>query len=225
MQKVLLFYKKCYNYSCFKERKLEVKVLTGDFLDAKVYVAKENGDCLIIDSGAKLEDVKEAVGEDRVVGILLTHGHFDHSCHCNEYAREFNVKIYANEHIKTTMTDSVAIYSEDYSTIDDFSRFEFIKGDPKLKISNFDISCYYCPGHSICCECYVIDNIMFSGDVLFENGIGRTDLKNSDKKQMFESLSKLENVKFEKVYSGHDGSSDYAFQMKNIKVFKRFLSR
>ena len=204
---------------------LEVKTLLGDYLEAHVYVVKKNGQCIIIDSGAGLDKVKAAVGTDKVVGVLLTHGHFDHSCHCNDYAKEFNAKIYANEHIKTTMTDSVAIYSEDYSTIDDFSHFEFIKGDQNIKLGNFDIACYYCSGHSICCECYVIDNIMFSGDVIFENGIGRTDLKNSDKKQMFESLCKLEKVKFDKVYSGHGGASDYAFQMKNIGVFKRFLSR
>lgn len=204
---------------------MEIKTLVGDYLDAHVYVLKNNGECLIIDCGAKLNKVKEAVGTDRVVGILLTHGHFDHSCYCNEYAETFGCKIFANENIQITMTDSVAIYSEDYSTIDDFSYFEFIKGDRNLSLGNFNISCYYCPGHSICCECYISDNILFSGDVLFENGIGRTDLKNSDKKQMFESLCKLENVKFEKVYSSHGGSSDYAFQMKNIKIFKRFLSR
>lgn len=204
---------------------MEIETLKGDYLDAHVYVVKNCGECLIIDSGAKLENVIKAVGGNKVVGILLTHGHFDHSCYCNDYAKAFNTKIYANEDIKITMTDPVAIYSEDYSVIEDFSQFEFIKNDKKIRIGNFEIACYYCPGHSICCECYVINDVMFAGDVLFENGIGRTDLKNSDKKQMYDSLDKLENVKFNIVYSGHGGTSDYNFQMKNIKVFKRFLSR
>ncbi len=204
---------------------MEVKKLQGEYLDAQVYVLCKLGQALIIDCGAKLEDVKKAVGGHEVVGILLTHGHYDHSCFCLEYAKEFNCKIYANKNIETTLTDKIAIYSEDYSTINDFSKFEFIENDKQIKLGNFEINCYSCAGHSICSECYIIDNMMFAGDVLFENGIGRTDLKYSDKKQMFESLCKLENLKFDKVYSGHGNESNYDFQMKNIKVFKRFLSR
>ena len=205
--------------------KLKIECIIGQFLDAHVYVLKKDKQCLIIDSGASLEDIKRVIGDCKVMGILLTHGHFDHSCYCLDYAKEFNCNIYANENIKITLTDPKAIYSEDYSTIEDFSQFEIIKEDKTLTLGDFEVNCYYCPGHSLCSECYVIDGVLFAGDVLFENGIGRTDLKYGNKQDMYNSLCKLESITFEKVYSGHGEESDYQFQMKNIKVFKRFLTR
>lgn len=197
----------------------------GQYLDANVYVFEKNGEALIIDCGASVDKVKELVGDKKVVGILLTHGHFDHSSNCLEYAKEFGVKIYTNENIDKTLSNSDAIYSEDKSTINDFSNFVFLSGDGEIEIGNFKIDFYYCPGHSICCECYLIDGNLFAGDVLFDRSIGRTDLINSDKNQMYSSLCKLENLVFETAYSGHGVESSYAQQMKNIKVYKRFLSR
>lgn len=202
-----------------------IKIVKGDFLDANVYLVEKNNQILIIDSGADLEKIKDIIGSKKVVGVLFTHGHYDHSQHCNEYANYFNCKVYANRKIMQTLIDAEAIYSEDKSVITDFSNFVFFDADGEIKLGDYDISYYYCPGHSICCECYIIDNNLFAGDVLFERSIGRTDLKYSDKDMMINSLDKLEKLKFDYVYSGHGASSTYQEQMKNIKVYRRFLTR
>lgn len=204
---------------------MKVTTIVSDILNSNVYIVEKGNECLIIDSGAYLEDVKKVVGDKKVVAVLLTHGHFDHSRFCNEYANYYNCKIFASEQIKLTLSDYEANYSEERVAITDFSRFNFIGQDQTITLGEFEIDCFYCPGHSICSECYKINDILFAGDVLFEKSIGRTDLKYSDKKMMYNSLCKLENVKFEKVYSGHDRPSDYNSQMTNIKVFKRFLTR
>lgn len=205
---------------------MQIQRLLGQYLEANVYVlTNDKNESLIIDSGATVQDVKSAVGSSKVVAILLTHGHYDHSAFANEYAKFFDCPIYASNHIKQTMTDGEAIYSEDHSTINDFSRFVFIEDDQKLKLGGFEIDCFYTPGHSVCCECYLIENNLFAGDVLFNGGIGRTDLKFSSKKQMISSLNKLGSVKFETAFSGHGEQSDYDFQMKNIKIFTKFLTR
>ena len=204
---------------------MQIQIVLGQFLDANVYIVSKGDNCLIIDSGAKLEDVKEVVGNKKVYGVLLTHGHYDHSYNCNRYAESFDCKIYANVNIKKTLTDPTAIYSEDGTTIEDFSRFEFIEQDKTIEVGDFSIKCYYCPGHSICSECYVVDGVMFAGDVLFEKGIGRCDLKFSDKKMMYESLVKLETTEFDRVFSGHGKDSNHEMQMRNIQVYKKFLTR
>lgn len=202
-----------------------IKQIEGDYLDSNVYIIEKDNQVLIIDSGAEIDKIKEVVGNRKVIGVLLTHGHYDHSQYCNVYAKYYNCNIYANKYITQTLSDGEAIYSEDKSVIQDFSNFIFLEGDGKIQIENFSISYYYCPGHSICCECYLIDGDLFAGDVLFDRSIGRTDLKYSDKNMMIESLKKLENLIFNNVYSGHGNPSTYAEQMKNIKVYKRFLTR
>ncbi len=204
---------------------MEIKRLIGQFLDANVYIVSKDGKCLIIDSGAFKYDVIKAVGGDEVIGVLLTHGHYDHSCHCLDYAKFFKCKIYASKDIKETLTNPDMIYSEHGETIDDFSNFEFIDEDKTIKIGNFEVECYHCPGHSRCCECYIIDGKLFSGDVLFEKGIGRTDLNGGDRKEMYDSIYKLEKLSFDEAYSGHGEKSTHEEQLKNIAVFKRFLTR
>lgn len=204
---------------------MEVIKILGDIYDSNVYIITKDDSCIIIDSGANLNKIKPFLKGKDILGVLLTHGHYDHSIYCNDYAKEFNCKIYANENIKMTMSDGEAIYSEDNSVINDFSNFVFLAGDEEIKLGEFDIKYYYCPGHSICSDVFIIDNQMFSGDVLFERAIGRTDLKFSNKDEMYNSLCKLEGLKFENVYSGHGEKSDYTSQMKNIGIFKRFLNR
>lgn len=205
---------------------MEINKLIGQFLEANVYIVSKDNECLIVDGGAFLYDTIKAVGKNKVVGILLTHGHYDHSCHVAEYAKFFGCKVYASAEVVKTLTDAKALYSEHGETIEDLSRFEYIDEDKTIKIGNFSVECFHCPGHSPCCECYLVDGEnLFSGDVLFDKSIGRTDLIGSNKEDMYKSLCKLENVKFSHCYSGHGEKSDYAMQMKNITVFKRFLTR
>ena len=199
--------------------------LKGELLDANVYILEKGDSCIIIDSGASVEKVKASLNGKKPIAIFLTHGHFDHSIHCNDYAKAFNCKIYASEKIPMTLSDGVAIYSPDYSTIDDLSNFEYLKDGQSLKVGDFDVQCIAAPGHSLCCMCYLIDGDLFAGDVLFDKGIGRTDLKNSDKTAMLNTLKKLERQDFQNVFSGHGEKSNHDMQMKNITLFKRFLSR
>ncbi len=194
-------------------------------LESNVYILEKDNKVLIIDSGCQLELIEKAVGERKVVGVLLTHGHYDHSKYCNQYAERFNVSIYASKNIAQTLKDKEANYSEDGCTIDDLSKFVFIEKDGKLNIDCFEIECFEAGGHCKCCMCYLIEGNLFAGDVLFARCIGRTDLKGSDKNEMFNSLCKLENVDFKQVYSGHGESTSNIEQQKNIKVYKKFLTR
>lgn len=199
--------------------------IVSNLLDSNVFIVEKDNHCLIIDCGVEVDIVKHLVSSQVVDGILLTHGHFDHSAHCNEYAKLFNTKIYASEKIKETLTDKDAIYSEDKTIIDDFSNFIFIKEDCKLNLGDFEIECFSAEGHSPCCEYYKIEGTLFAGDVLFENGIGRVDLIGSNKNDMIDSLGKLECISYDKVFSGHGEESNKEKQRKNLTIYKRFLTR
>ncbi len=200
------------------------KIITNLYA-SNTFVIEKEGQVLIIDAGAELSKVQKAVGECKVVGVLLTHGHYDHSAYCNEYAKAFDCNIFASQKAGGTMTDERAIYSEDGRVIDDLSRVKFLNEDCILQLGDFSVECITAEGHSPCSMCYKIDDFFFAGDVLFENGIGRTDLVGGNKKQMLATLEKLDNITFDKVFSGHGEESTYPTQKKNISIFKRFLAR
>ncbi len=204
---------------------MQIENIISDILESNTYILKKDGEALIVDCGCTLDKVENAVGENKVVGVLLTHGHYDHSINCNEYAKKFGCKIYANAMVAETVTDFEANYSDDKSVIEDLSNFVFIEKDMTLSLGNFQVECISAPGHCHCCECYLVEGNLFAGDVLFARGVGRMDLKSSSKEDMYSSLLKLEKLDFDKVFSGHGESTLRDAQLKNINIFKKFLSR
>ncbi len=204
---------------------MKIEKFVSNMLQSNVYLVEKENKILIVDCGCETEVIKKAVGNRKVVGVLLTHGHYDHSKYCNEYAKAFDVSIYANRKIADTLKDKTAIYSQDGSIIENLSHFKFIEHDGMIKIDCFEIECFACGGHCKCCECFLIEGNLFAGDVLFERCIGRTDLVDSNKKEMVDSLCKLENLNFDRVFSGHGEGTTRDEQLKNISVYKRFLTR
>ncbi len=202
-----------------------IKTIIGDHLESNVFIYEKEDSCIIIDCGASLEKIKNIVGKNKVEGIFLTHGHYDHSLFVNDYQEYFKCPIYANNEITKTLEDGDANYGNKTIKILNKDKLFLLDGDGIINLKNFTINYYHCPGHSLCCECYLVDGILFAGDVLFNRSIGRTDLKFSDKNSMFNSLCKLERLEFNLVKSGHDRDSSYQEQMKNIQVFKKFLKR
>ncbi len=203
---------------------MEIKKILGEFMDSNVFILIKDGSAIIIDAGAKIETVKEAVGNAKVKAVLLTHAHFDHCYYANEYANKFDCPIYMHEAGKEVASDPQKNYGETFY-INNFDNFKLFDKDCLLKLSPFDVDVITTAGHSPCSVCYKIEKHLFTGDTLFSNGIGRTDLIGSSKKAMIASLDKLSRIEFEIAFSGHGDDSDYARQKRNITLFKRFLSR
>lgn len=204
---------------------MKITQLVSQFLESNTFIVEKDESVVIVDCGCEIKDVKRVVGDKTVEGIFLTHGHYDHSAYCNDYAKEFGCSIYANINIKQTLADKIAIYSEDYSIIDDFSHFKFVKDDCEIKLKNFDIKCHAFPGHSPCCEGYIIDENFFSGDFLFAKSFGKVNLKNGNKDDMLVSFDKVKNIDFKNIYSGHGEESTKEDLLKHMPVYKKFLTR
>lgn len=203
---------------------MQIERIVSHHLDSNTYVLTRNDQCLIVDAGAEIEDVIQKIGTKKVVGILLTHGHFDHAFNIIKYSKQFSCNIYASKLAKSNLVDPAKNYGENFA-ITDFSNFVWLGGDSEFSLGDFDIKTYALPGHSKCCTGYLIDGTLFAGDVLFARGIGRTDLHDSDKNEMFSSLKKLQTISFSQVASGHGEMSTAEWQKRNISVFIKYLSR
>jgi len=152
------------------------------------YVVTDGKTTIIIDAGATPEKLKKILNKRKPSAILQTHAHYDHVYYADTYRSDYNCPIYAPD-------------SED-----------------EITVGTIDIKPILAPGHSSDSVLYLIENHLFTGDVLFDEGIGRTDLTSGDEKSMQKSLKKLLNVKFKMAYHGHDAPSKYKSQIENIKA-------
>ena len=112
---------------------MNITKLTGVIYEQNTFVLEKNGEVIIIDAGARPEEVQSVCDGKNVLAVFLTHGHYDHSIFCNEYAQLFDCPIYADANVKKTMTDAEAMYGENGETINDFSHFIFLSDYERLK--------------------------------------------------------------------------------------------
>lgn len=202
---------------------MEILRIVSDLLDSNTFVLKQNDEAIIIDAGAKLSLVKPKVDGAKVLGVLLTHGHYDHAMYCLEYASEFGCKVFAASAAKEYLSDAEKNYGK--FKIENFEDFCFFDGDQTLDLGSFKILAHATPGHSKCGVCYLIGDTIFAGDLIFKQGVGRTDLFGGSKSEMLESLKKVQSLQFSALESGHGEGSTRLEQERNLKTFIRFLSR
>lgn len=183
-------------------------------------------DCIIIDPADEANRIKEAVNKDglNVKGVLLTHGHFDHILATKEIANYYNVNIYAGEHEKDLLEDN------DKNCISSIGiMFEPIIPDVLLKdqeiitLADMNIQVLHTPGHTKGSVCYYFeeDKILISGDTLFRDSVGRTDLPTGNSSMLINSIREklmlLEDDVL--VLPGHGESTSIGYEKKYNQYF------
>ncbi|MBR9698981.1 MBL fold metallo-hydrolase [Candidatus Woesearchaeota archaeon] len=158
---------------------------------------------MIIDAGFKNEktrlekELKEIVDPKEIEMVILTHLHYDHVGNIDLFP---NAKFYASpEEIEAFKKDKVATIL-DPETAENFK----VELHPLTELEGFDI--ITTPGHThgSICLLYKKEKILFSGDTLFHNGMGRLDLPSSIPEKMDASLKRLDEVAYKLLAPGHD---------------------
>jgi glyoxylase-like metal-dependent hydrolase (beta-lactamase superfamily II) len=192
---------------------IEVRMYTVGPLQENCFIARRTDatEAFVIDPGdqaADLAKVIEELGLD-VKAILLTHTHFDHVGAVAELHRATGAPVWCPEletHMLANINDFVFPGMGPYEAYD---ADETIAGGETLQIAGFDIDVIFTPGHSPGHVTFSIpdEQIIFSGDVLFQGSIGRTDLPGGDYGVLMQSISTLlEQLPDEtRVCPGHMG--------------------
>ncbi len=169
---------------------------------------EESNDIILIDAGGNFEQTKNAIDElnGNFKYIIHTHGHMDHIAGDFDLQNHYNMPIYMHKDDENLIKDlkeylkhtGMPDYEEPQNVI-------FIDDGHIFKIGNKEIKTIHTPGHTKGGACYLIDDMLFSGDTLFYESIGRTDLPGGDYDELIKSIrEKLftlpENLK---VYPGH----------------------
>lgn len=157
-----------------------------------VVINEENKECFIIDPGASAKQLAGFIRKDELtpVAILLTHGHFDHAGAAEELAKEFDIKIYAHRAEKDTLQDSKKNVSWMMGVSESYQADVFLKDDEIINLAGFEIKVLYTPGHTEGGCCYYIESedVVFTGDTLFAQSVGRTDFPGGSMSQIVRSI-------------------------------------
>ncbi len=167
---------------------------------------------LVVDPGEEPERILAAIEEMGigVEAILLTHCHFDHIGAVAPVAKSTGARVYCPEIETPLLADIMAFIPwPGFGPYESYDADETLTGGEKLELAGFEIDVLFTPGHSPGHVTYSIadEQALFSGDVLFQGSIGRTDLPGGHAPTLFESLRTLsESFPPETtVYPGHMG--------------------
>ena len=137
---------------------------------------------LIVDPAGDPVRIIERVAklQINVEGILITHGHFDHVLALDEVRERFNVKAYIGNTEKAVLEDPEANLTSGFMGEGrTFSADVYLKDGEEFEAGGFRIKAFEVPGHTIGGMCYYFmdEGVLFSGDTLFCESVGRSDFK------------------------------------------------
>ncbi len=177
---------------------MEARWLTVGPVQENTWIARQDGSdkALLIDPGDEPQKLLEALKELQTTpeAILITHCHFDHVGAVAEMARATGAPVYcpAGEvFILENINDYVRMPG--FGPFESYTPEETVADGDRLQLAGFEIDVIGTAGHSPDHVTYSIadEKAIFSGDVLFEGSIGRTDLPGADHATLMASIAKL----------------------------------
>ena len=193
-------------------------------LGVNTYLAVDEGtkEGFIVDPGGhnpKLTEKVKSEGVD-IKYIILTHGHSDHICGVNDHMKDFpDAKVVAYEAERPMLEDARLNQSTMFGTPQTVSADIWVKDGDELKLGDHTLKFMHTPGHTPGGMCvYIADeHVLFSGDTLFCQSIGRTDFPGGSFRDLADAVhNKLFVLPDDTtVLPGHMGATTIGFEKGN----------
>jgi len=142
--------------------------------------SRSQGEAAVVDPGWEPDAIVSAAEAEglKITKILLTHCHQDHVLSLGALLNRVDVPVYVNKQeapqVRRIAPDAVAVDNGD-----------------DIELGHLTIRCLHTPGHSPGSQCFLVENLLLSGDTLFVGSCGRCDLPDSSPEDLYHSLQSL----------------------------------
>ena len=175
---------------------------------------------IVFDPADKGDYLYEKLTENgfEIAGILLTHGHFDHILGVTKLKELSGAKVYAYEAERVLCEDAYVNVSAQTGRSCTIEVDEYVKDGQEITLADMTCKVLATPGHTIgrCCYYFEEEKLLISGDTLFLESVGRTDLPTGSMAKLNRSIKEKLAVLPEdvKVYPGHGDSTSIGYEMQ-----------
>ena len=175
-----------------------IKCLTVGPIETNCYIVTDENtlECAVIDPGDESNTIMNYLEENHLKAkyIFLTHGHFDHVLAVNAVQEQTGATVCMNQ---MDAGEGEFRFQPPAGTV-------WYKEGDTFQVGGLTFKVMETPGHTPGGVCLICQDAIFSGDTLFRDSCGRTDLPGGDMAVQLKSLKRLYDLPGDyEVYPGH----------------------
>ena len=203
---------------------MEISTVCPYSFGANTYLIVSGGEAFVVDPAVSVDKITNAAAEMGAVikGILLTHGHFDHTVALDTLRRALSIQAYIHEDDAEMLTDGRKnAYYDFYGKESRYAPAEnLLHNGSIIQIGDEKLTVIHTPGHTKGSVCFLGNGFLVTGDTLFADSIGRTDLWSGNMTAMSCSLEQLRTLPQDiKIYPGHGAPAILGGALDNSAYF------
>lgn len=178
------------------------------------------GECILMDAPDSPDRIDEMIEKSgcRLAAVLLTHGHYDHILAAEEMRKRHQVPVYASYAEKPLLQSPQMNLSAAYGLDTVLEPDVYHEDGQVLSLAGMEITVIHTPGHTSGGSCYYVadEGILFSGDTLFAESVGRTDFPTGSMGAIVRSIQEkiLILPDTTKVFPGHGESTSVTYEKR-----------
>lgn len=205
---------------------IDIITICDSFENGNTYIVGNEQEVIVIDPANKISSITSAIKSRKVLGVFLTHAHYDHFKTLDAFLKKYNVNLYIHKNGVNKLTDinSSCAFFFSVNSLNNINteNIVYVKDNEVINLNSITVKVITTPGHTNCSVVYQIEDSMFTGDTLFNDGVGRTDLPTSNTVQLINSLKKLlDNNEQKIIYPGHGNPSTLDEERKYNDFYRR----
>lgn len=203
---------------------MEIKVLKPQGFSANCYVLKDGDYAAVIDPGEYYLEAKNLLEKAKHGYILLTHPHFDHILGLYKLWQETGAKVVISsiDSVGLLEDNEISLVKETGNFMPSVKADILVNDNDKLPFGDDFLTVIATPGHTNGSVCYKYKDALFTGDTLFCDTVGRTDLPSGDFYTLLKSLKKLKDINEDlRIYPGHENQTTLKREKERNPYMKR----